>query len=69
MNLLKELNNQEMELLKNAGVQLTDKEYASEELKKIETSVEEFIMIHSENEIGRVGSKYSGILNKIISAE
>ncbi len=69
MNLFKELNKNEIELLKNADVKVIDKEYTSEELKKIETSVEEFIMMHSQKEISRISNQYSNLLSKVIQGE
>lgn len=62
-------NEEEIELLKKAGVKIEKKGYTKENLKKAELSIEEFIMIHSTKEIGKISNEYNGILNKIIQYE
>lgn len=62
-------NEEEIELLKKAGVKFEKKGYTKEDLKKAESSIEEFIMIHSTKEIGKISKEYNEILNKIIQYE
>ncbi len=64
-----EFNEKEMELLTKAGVKIEEKGYTKEDLKRAESSIEEFIMIHSTKEIGKISKEYNGILNKIIQYE
>lgn len=63
MNLLNKCTNKEVELMKNAGVYLENKDYSSEELKRIEHNITEFIMNHSSKDgsIGRLQSEYDSI--------
>lgn len=68
MNLLKECNENEIKLLQDIGIELEDKEYSNEELRRYEISIEEFIMSHSSknNDISRVSNQYNSVLNKIV---
>lgn len=43
MNLLKECNNKEIELIKQAGVIIEDKDYTNEELERCESQIVDFI--------------------------
>ena len=68
MNLLKECNENEIKLLQEIGIELEDKEYSNEELRRYEISIEEFIMSHSSknDDIRRVSNQYNSVLNKIV---
>lgn len=68
MNLLKECNENEIRLLQDIGIELEDKEYSNEELRRYEISIEEFIMSHSSknDDIRRVSNQYNSVLNKIV---
>lgn len=68
MNLLKECNENEIKLLQNIGIELEDKEYSNEELRRYEISIEEFIMSHSSknDDIRKVSNQYNSVLNKIV---
>lgn len=68
MNLLKECNETEIKLLQDIGIELEDKEYSNEELRRYEISIEEFIMSHSSknDDISRVSNQYNSVLNKIV---
>lgn len=59
----------ERELLNKAGVYLEDKEYNADEIKRIEISIEEFILSHStkNHDIDRLNDEYRDILRTIIS--
>ncbi len=61
-------NEKELKLLEKAGVKIGEK-VTKETLKKAELSIEEFIMIHSTKEIGKISNEYNDILNKIIQYE
>ena len=63
MNLLNKCTDKEKKKKKNAGVYLEDKDYSSEELKRIEHNITEFIMNHSSKDgsIGRLQSEYDSI--------
>lgn len=61
MNLLNNCTDKEVELMKNAGVYLEDKDYSNEELKRIEHDITEFIMNHSSKDgsIGKLQNEYA----------
>ena len=61
-------NNNEMELLKKAGVNIENKqEYTNEDKKYIFSQVTEFIMNHSSKngDIGRLQNEYESIFRTI----
>ena len=68
MNLLNKLTTQELKLLNNAGVNIEDKDYTNEEIRRCEVSVEDFIMSHSSKngDITVLINKYNEVLNKLI---
>ena len=63
MNLINKCTTKEIELMKQAGVYIEDKDYNNEELKKCEQQIVEFIMSHSckNNEIDKLQNQYSSI--------
>lgn len=67
MKLYDIMNDKEIELLKNAGVQVEDKEYLQEDFNRIEQRIIEYIMSASSKngDIDRTRIKYKGILDKI----
>ncbi len=69
MNLKKQFKDKEIELLQVAGINVEDREYSKEELRKCEMSIEEFIMSHSSKngDISKLSNQYSGILNALIN--
>ncbi len=69
MNLKKQFKNEEIELLQIAGINVEDREYSKEELRKCEMNIEEFIMSHSSKngDISKLSNQYSGILNVLIN--
>ena len=54
-----------MTLLQEAGIEIKNREYDQEELKKCENQVVEYIMSHSMNEISKVERRYRNLLQKI----
>ena len=71
MNLLNKSTKKELKLLENIGINVEDKEYSKEELRRYENEIEEFIMIHStkNGDVSRFINEYNGILNTIINEE
>ena len=69
MNLKKEFKNEEIELLQVAGINVEDREYSKEELRKCEMNIEEFIMSHSSKngDISKLSSQYHNILDTFIN--
>lgn len=63
MNLLNECTKNEIELIKKAGIKLENKDYSTEELKRYETEITEYIMSHSSKngDISKLSNEYSGI--------
>lgn len=47
MNLLNKCTTKEIRLLKNIGINIEDKEYTNEELRRYECQIGDFIMSHS----------------------
>ena len=68
MNLKKEFGNEEIKLLKKAGINVEDRDYSKEEIRKCERSIEEFIMLHSSKngDIPKLSNQYSNILETFI---
>lgn len=67
MNLLDKCTTNEIKLLENIGINVENKEYTNEELRRYEREIEEFIMSHStkNGDISKYSSQYNSILNKI----
>lgn len=68
MNLKTELSKNKIKLLEDAGVNIKDKDYSSEELRQCEVQVEDFIMNHSSKngDVSKYGMEYSELLNDLI---
>lgn len=67
MKVLGNYRAEELRLLKNVGIELEDKEYSREELRKYETEVESFIMSQStkNGDLDKAMKNYSSILIKL----
>lgn len=65
MNLLNKCTTNEIKLLENIGLNVEDKDYSREELRKYEIYIEEYIMSHSSKngDISRLSNQYNSILN------
>lgn len=63
MNLYNKINNREMELLKDVGIKIEDKEYLEEDFKRMEQQIVEYIMSASSKngDIDKLRNKYEGI--------
>jgi len=67
MNRFKELNEKELSLLKETGYIVEEnKIYTEEDYEKCATTISDYIMNHSKNDIPEIENKYSEILRKII---
>ena len=68
MNLKNKLNEKEINLLENAGINVEDKEYSKEELERYAFNIQDYIMSHSlkNGDINKVSDKYEGILNRLL---
>lgn len=71
MNLIEKCTTSEIKLLNNIGIKIEDRDYTAEELRKYESTIEEFIMSHStkNGDINRFINQYNGILNTLINIE
>lgn len=67
MNLFKEYNQKELNLLQEAGVILEDKDYTKDEIGHCEKQITSYIMSHSMNDISKVESKYDDILRTLVN--
>lgn len=67
MNLYEVFTDKEKMLLNEAGINIENKNYGEEELKRYEMNIEEFIMSHStkNNVINELHNQYNSILRKI----
>jgi len=67
MNKFNGLNEKEIELIKETGYVIElNNEYSEEDYEKCATTISDYIMNHSKNEIPKVENKYRDILRKII---
>lgn len=68
MNLFKEFNSNEKELLNKLDLSVEDREYNKEELRRYENNIEEYIMSKSSKngDITKSINEYSSILDKIV---
>lgn len=63
MNLADKCTEKEVQLLKDVGVNIENKDYSQEEIKKIERDIAEYIMNHSSKNgsIGRLQNEFQSI--------
>lgn len=66
MNLYEECSIEQINLFNRAGVNIENKEYASDEIKYISNKVVNYIISQSKNNIWKVREEYNEILRKII---
>ncbi len=71
MNLLNKCTTNEIKLLKNIGINIEDKEYTNEELRRYENQIEDFIMSHStkNGDISKLSNQFSSILNTLVKGK
>lgn len=65
MNLINELNEEQIRLLKEADIKVENKDYSTDECKYIVGQVMRHIMSFSKKDIQHIAYKYEGIINKI----
>ena len=67
MNLIENFTQKEIELIKQAGIRLEEKEYSKDELKRCATEIEEYILSHSSKgkEIEKLNNQYASIFSTI----
>ena len=71
MNLLNKCTTKEIKLLENIGLNVEDKDYTNEELRKYESQIEDFIMSHStkNGDISKLSNQYNSILNTLVKGK
>ena len=71
MNLVKKCTTNEIKLLDNIGIKIEDRNYTVEEIRRYESTIEEFIMSHStkNGDINKFINQYNGILNTLINIQ
>lgn len=71
MNLLNKCTTKEIELLENIGLNVEDKDYTNEELRRYESQIEDFIMSHStkNGDISKLSNQYNSILNTLVKGK
>lgn len=67
MNLVEKFTQKEMELIKQAGIKVEDKDYSKEDLKRCATEIEEYILSHSSKgkQIEKLNNQYASIFSTI----
>lgn len=71
VKLLEKFTNQELNLLKDIGIYIEDREYEKNEIIEYEMNIENYIMGHSSKngDIARLTNQYNSILNTIIKCQ
>mgnify|MGYP002710113566 CR=1 FL=1 len=62
MNLYNEINEEQRNLLSEAGIKLENKDYTKDEIIALENSITGYIFSKSKKEIGETTNKYMKIL-------
>ena len=65
MNLINELNEEQIRLLKEADIKVENKDYSIDECKYVVGQVMRHIMSFSKKDIRDVANKYEKVINKI----
>ena len=65
MNLINELNEEQISLLKEADIKVENKDYSNYECKYVVGQVMRHIMSFSKKDIRNVANKYEGVIDKI----
>ncbi len=71
MNLLNRCTTKEIKLLEDIGLNVEDKDYTNEELRRYESQIEDFIMSHStkNGDISKLSNQYNSILNTLVKGK
>jgi len=67
MNLVNELSDEQIRLLKEADVVVEDRDYTEDECRYIVGKIMEYIMSFSKKEISSIVDKYGSAIDKIAS--
>lgn len=65
MNLINELNEEQIKMLKEADIKVENKDYSNDECKYVVGQVMRHIMSFSKKDIKDVANRYESIINKI----
>lgn len=65
MNLISELNEEQIKLLKEADIKVENKDYSNDECKYIVGQVMRHIMSFSKKDISDVANRYESVIDKI----
>ena len=67
MNIVERFTQKEIELIKQAGIKIEDREYSKEEMKRYAADLEEYILSHSSkgNKIDKLNNQYATIFSTI----
>lgn len=67
MNLINKCTDKEIDLINQAGIIIENKDYSSDELKRIEREITEYIMNHSSKngDIRKLSNEYSKVFEII----
>ncbi len=63
MNLFNECTTNDIKLLEDVGVKIEDRECTTEELRKVELQITDFIMSSSKKDISSITKKYNHIFD------
>ena len=68
MNLRNSLNENDIKLLENAGINVEDREYSKQELERCAFNIQDYIMSHSSKngDMNRISNQYNEILNTLL---
>lgn len=71
MNLSDKCTTNEIKLLENIGINIEDREYTNEELRRYEYQIEDFIMSQStkNDDISKLSNQFSSILNTLVKGK
>lgn len=67
MNLYKECDDKQINLLNEAGIYVENKDYNENEINNMSNDILDYIMSQSKNNIWKVQKKYENVLNKIVN--
>lgn len=65
MNLINELNEEQIKLLKEADIKVENKDYSNDECKYVVGQVMRHIMSFSKKDISDVANRYESVIDKI----
>lgn len=71
MNLINKFSKKEIKLLSNIGINIKERDYEVNEVRKYEREIEDFIFSHSSKngDIAKFSNEYGDILNTMIKCQ